>query len=123
MDGVVMSFGLAAGENKKLKAICSGLGLRLRKVQTDEYTQPIGSFAGVRSKVETAPGMEPLEAQMLVFAFVSDRQLDAALSAMRTARIAADAYKAVLTETNSRWNAYQLFEQLRQERDALHQQG
>lgn len=119
MAGIVLSFGLESTENKKLKALCEMLGLRLRKVLPEEYGQPVGSFAGVLPRVEKALPQNELSGKMLVFAFVSDRQLDVMLSGLRTARIAVGSYKAVLTETNAAWNASTLFAELCKEREEL----
>ena len=88
MRGIVMSFGLEREENKPLKTLCEMVGLRLRKVTPDEYGQPVGSFAGVVQKAETVGNYAELSGKMLVFAFVTDRQLNVMLSGMKTAEIA-----------------------------------
>jgi len=119
MAGIVMSFGLERDENKKLKTLCEMLGLRLRKVMPEEYGQPVGSFAGVAPKTEVVEAREELSGKMLVFAFVSDRQLNVMLSSMKTARIAAGSYKAVLTEMNAAWDVPTLFAELCKEREEL----
>lgn len=119
MAGMVMSFGLEPVENKKLKTLCEMLGLRLRKVLPEEYGQPVGSFAGVIPKTENPAPQPELSGKMLVFAFVSDRQLNVMLSSMKTARIAIGSYKAVLTETNALWNVPTLFAELCKEREEL----
>lgn len=119
MAGIVLSFGLEAAENKKLKTLCEMVGLRLRKVLPEEYGQPVGSFAGVMPKAESTEAQKELSGKMLVFAFVSDRQLNVMLSSMKTARIAIGSYKAVLTETNAAWNVPTLFAELCREREEL----
>lgn len=119
MAGMVLSFGLEAGENKKLKSLCEMVGLRLRKVLPEEYGQPVGSFAGVMPRVDGAEEQKELSGKMLVFAFVSDRQLNVMLSSMKTARIAIGSYKAVLTETNAAWTVPTLFAELCREREEL----
>lgn len=119
MPGIVLSFGLEATENKKLKTLCEMVGLRLRKVLPEEYGQPIGSFAGVTAREEHPEPQKELSGKMLVFAFVSDRQLNVMLSSMKTARIAVGSYKAVLTETNATWNTPTLFAELCKEREEL----
>lgn len=119
MAGMVLSFGLEAEENKKLKSLCEMVGLRLRKVLPEEYGQPVGSFAGVMPRVDGAEEQKELSGKMLVFAFVSDRQLNVMLSSMKTARIAIGSYKAVLTETNAAWTVPTLFVELCREREEL----
>ena len=119
MQGIVLSFGLESAENKKLKALCEMIGLRLRKVLPEEYGQPVGSFAGVMPKTEQPQPQKEIDGKMLVFAFVSDRQLNVMLSGLKTARIAAGSYKAVLTETNAAWTVPTLFAELCREREEL----
>ena len=119
MRGIVMSFGLEREENKTLKTLCEMVGLRLRKVTPDEYGQPVGSFAGVVQKAETVGNYAELSGKMLVFAFVTDRQLNVMLSGMKTAEIAVGSYKAVLTETNATWDVPTLFAELCKEREEL----
>lgn len=119
MAGMVMSFGLEREENKKLKMLCEMLGLRLRKVLPEEYGQPVGSFAGVVPKKDAVSAQSELDGKMLVFAFVSDRQLNVMLSGIKTAGIAVGSYKAVLTETNAMWTVPALFAELCKEREEL----
>lgn len=119
MQGMVLSFGLEAEENKKLKMLCEMVGLRLRKVQPAEYGQPVGSFAGVMPKAGQPEPQSELSGKMLVFAFVSDRQLNVMLSGIKTAGIAVGSYKAVLTETNAAWTVHELFAELCREREEL----
>ena len=119
MAGIVMSFGLEQDENKKLNALCQMLGLRLRKVTPEEYGQPVGSFAGVMPKTNAEAVQSELSGKMLVFAFVSDRQLNVMLSGMKAAEIAIGSYKAVLTEMNAAWTAPELFAELCREREEL----
>lgn len=119
MKGTVLSFGLEQAENKKLKTLCEMVGLRLRKVTPEEYGQPVGSFAGVLPKKDGAAAQAELSGKMLVFAFVSDRQLNVMLSSMKTAQIAIGSYKAVLTETNAAWDVPTLFAELCKEREEL----
>lgn len=119
MQGKVLSFGLDAEENKKLRMLCEMVGLRLRKVLPAEYGQPVGTFAGVMPKTEQPAPQNELSGKMLVFAFVSDRQLNVMLSGIKTARIAIGSYKAVLTETNAAWTAPELFAELCKEREEL----
>ena len=119
MQGIVLSFGLEQAENKKLKALCEMVGLRLRKVLPEEYGQPIGSFVGVMPKKEAVEAQKEIDGKMLVFAFVSDRQLNVMLSGIKTARIAAGSYKAVLTENNAAWTVPALFAELCKEREEL----
>lgn len=119
MAGTVISFGFTPAEQKKLKTVCDKVGVRLKKVTPMEYGQPIGSFVGLAEKGETTGTELPLDGQMLVFASVSDRQLDAILSGLRTVRVGIGSFKAMVTPTNASWTAYALLEELKKEREEL----
>ncbi len=119
MAGTVIAFGFTPAENKKLKTVCDKVGLRLKKVSPMEYAQPIGSFVGLAEKVEVSETEMALDGQMLVFASVSDRQLDAVLSGLRTVRVGIGSFKAMVTPTNAAWTANALLEELKKEREEL----
>ena len=116
--GTVIVYGGGDGDRKKLKPLCGKLDLRLRWVLPEEMHQPVGAFAGAEKFRETTePGELP--GMMLVFANVTDRQLESFLSGMKTARVGGGSLKAVLTETNSRWTGPELYRELSRERAEL----
>lgn len=112
----VLLYGFDDPAAKRIRQLCGKLGLRLRRVLPEEYTQPVGAFAGSGRFSETpAPADGPL-GEMLVFCHVTERQLEGFLSGLRTARVGQNALKAVLTETNARWTGARLYGELRKER-------
>ena len=120
--GSVIVYGGGDGDRKKLKPLCGKLDLRLRWVLPEEMHQPVGAFAGAVKFRETAePGALP--GMMLVFANVTDRQLESFLSGMKTARVGAGSLKAVLTEHNAQWTSSKLHESLVQEYEMLKNAG
>lgn len=114
----LLAYGFDSKESKKLRTICEKLDIRLRRVQPEEYGVPIGAFVGAE-KFPEHPETAEVPGQMLLFAYVTDRQLDVFLSALRTARVGVGSLKAVLTANNSKWNAQQLYGELRREREEL----
>ena len=119
MAGTVLTFQLTAAENASLKRACGLMGLRLREVTQEEYGKPLGALAGIAPFAGEAPWFAPLSDKMIVFAEVSNGQLDAILTMLRNKKIAPGAYKAVLTETNAEWTVPVLFAELQKERAAL----
>ena len=119
MAGTILSFGFSPAENKKIKTVCDKVGLRLKKIGVEDYGQPIGSFLGLAEKNEAPEHGFALDGQMLVFADVTDKQLDAVFSGLRTARVGVSSLKAVLTQTNAQWTAHALITELKEEREQL----
>ena len=112
----VLLYGFDAPAVKRMRQVGGKLGLRLRRVLPEEYTQPVGAFAG-RGRFLEMPGPSggPL-GEMLVFCHVTERQLEGFLSGLGTVRVGQDALNAVLTDTNARWTGERLYEELRKER-------
>ena len=71
----------------------------------------------------TAPAGEKtdgaIEEQMLVLHQFTERRLDQLLFQLRKAGVPKIELKAIVTEQNSRWTLYQLYEELRKEREAF----
>ncbi len=117
MTATVLAYGYEGKELKTLKGVCARMGLRLRRVDAAGYARPVGSFFAPSPRPEGGPaGTVP--GRMVVLAHLTDRQLDAFLSAMNTAR-AGTCLKAVLTEQNAAWTGPELYAELARERDAL----
>ena len=114
----VILYGMTESERKKVKGVCQKLDVRLRNVLPEEAGQPVGAFAGAAAFIEQPEPWEP-EGPMLVFAGVTDRQLERFLSSLRTARVGYTALKAVLTPHNRTWTAVKLYQELLREHQAM----
>ena len=117
MEALLLVFGYEGAELKKLKALCREKSIRMKNVDEAEAGQKLGALCSLREREEAASGEAP--GQMLVFARFGDRQLDMLLAAIRTARLGADAVKAVLTPDNAAWRACDLYRELIKERNEL----
>ncbi len=122
-NALVLAFSFGPADSKKLRSICDKLGVRLRKVQPAEYGEPLGAFAGLREHTDQPASVDGATGQMLVFAGLTERQLDHFLSALRTLRVSGDTLKAVLTETNAKWTAPELYAELLRERESMRAQA
>ena len=118
MRATVLAYGFSDGEAKILRTVCGQMDVRLRRVGPAEYSQPIGAFFGLASRTEKAPAGADVPGRMLVLAGFASRQMDAFLSALRTARAPAS-LKAVLTEHNASWTGPALYGELERERAAM----
>ena len=98
------------------------LKIRLKKVEKEDYNQPLGALADVRDipRVSGEYTGEELSDTLLVFAGMSSSRLDQVLAALRRCGAGPFPYKAVLTDTNQYWNAADCFEEIRKEHEAMH---
>ena len=115
MTATVLAYGYEGRELKTLKTVCARLDIRLRRVTEEEYAQPVGTFFALTPRREGGESAAPVPERMVVLGGLTSRQLDAFLSAMKTAR-AGECLKAVLTEHNARWTGAALYAELVRER-------
>ena len=97
MIPTVLLYNLDSEKGRQIKTLC--LTLRLRK--------------------DSPEGGELFSDELLVMAGLSPRQMDSFLQGFRRKKIPPVDLKAVLTATNSHWNAYQLQRELALERQAM----
>ena len=113
----LLVYGCEGAELKKLKRLCAQQSVRLRQLRQEELSRPVGSFFGGGAEAGTGGGTP--EGAMLVFGGFTRPQLEAFLSALRTADAAGGALKAVLTERNSAWTPGALYRELAAEHLAM----
>ena len=106
----------------KIEMALFPLRIRLKRIQKEDYNQPLGYLANLR-EIEPAQGKytgEELPGPMFVFCFLNDNRLNQALAALRKCGAGPFPYKAILTPTNSEWTAPDCFAELQKEHEALH---
>lgn len=111
--------------NRKITLALMPLGLRLKKVEKENYNQPIGYVAGIKgieASNEVYKG-EELEDEMLIMVGMKNAQIDALIMAFRKNGIPKVNYKAVLTDTNQYWDALKLYQELKLEHDTMNNIG
>ena len=94
---------------RKLKMALLPFKIRLKTVETQDYSQPIGYLAGVKEVSQV----------MLILAGITGNLFDQVLYTLRKAGTPVD-YKAVLTEHNQNWNCMQLYKELEKEHNMYH---
>lgn len=91
-------------------------------VPKEKYGLPLKDLAKDENAAlppEAEPGPE-LEGQMMVFVGLLEKKLNKAISLIReNPNCGKIPYKAILTKTNQKWDAYTLFEELKKERAAM----
>lgn len=106
----------------KIEMALFPLRLRLKRIQKEDYNQPLGFLAGMKD-IAPAEGTfsgDELPGTMFVFCFLSESRLNQALAALRRCGAGPFPYKAILTPTNSTWTAPDCFAELKKEHEALH---
>ena len=104
---------------RKLKMALLPFKLRIKTIEPQDYSQPIGYLAGVKeiSQVQIPSALIPqeqMEKEMLILAGITGNLFDQVLYTLRKAGTPVD-YKAVLTEHNQNWNCMQLYKELEKE--------
>lgn len=93
----------------------------LRVIPKEKYGMPLKEL--VKDKIPTPeiPNKEELDGQMIVFAGLLDRNLNRFLYFMKeNTECGKIPYKAVVTKTNQKWNAFELLAELKKEHSAVH---
>lgn len=106
----------------KLQSALLPLHIRIQIIKREQYNQPLGFLAGMKefSPVEGTYEGEELPDTMFLFCSLDSGRLDQVLAALRKSGAGPFPYKAVLTPTNSKWNALDCFSEIRREHEALH---
>ena len=114
-------------QSRTLKGILIRMGIRIRNISPQQVNQTVGMLAGVPGFEEKADAVKASPSQsipeeVLVLHQFSEQRLDALLLALRKANVRI-ALKAIVTEQNCGWTFYQLYEEIRQEHEKMHQNG
>ena len=108
MKEMILLFNPPAKEQLlKIRSALLPLHIRIQLIKPEQYNQPLGYLAGMKdiSPVEGNYAGEELPDTMFLFSSLSSSRLDQVLAALRKSGAGPFPYKAVLTATNSKWNA------------------
>ena len=118
---LLLTYNLKPGTVAGLDRICQDLGIRVRRVDHNEYALPIGALAGIpvaRPSNAEAAAAPPFDDEMLVMCHILSDELDALLKAMREGGVRIG-LKAVLTPVNVLWNSTDLHSELAREHASM----
>ena len=119
MTPTVLLYNLDSEKGRKIKALCLTLRLRARSVAPEDFGRTLTSVLAPEDAREPAQEGRPFSDELLVMAGLTSRQMNDLLQGFRRKKISPVELKAVLTPTNSQWNAFQLREELARERQAM----
>ncbi len=119
----------------RLKGVLVRMGIRIRQVVPDQVHETVGSLLGFSGwntgEVEQGVGQSGIKEEendaqdcqiteeILVMHNFSGRRMDELLQNLRKAGVPKIDLKAVVTETNSRWSFYHLYEEIREEHEKM----
>ena len=105
----------------KLEMALFPLRIRLKRIQSSDYNQPLGVLAGIKDMTPAEGSYDgpELPSTMIVFCFLDDNRLNQALAAIRKSGAGPFPYKAILTPTNSEWTAPDCFAEVKKEHEAM----
>ena len=115
--------GIPARQTALMKSVFVRMGVRIRNVGPEDVNQTVGYLAGLkgfeRQEAEAEGELPVIPEQVLVLKGFSGGRLDRLLSSLRRAGVPKIDLKAVLTEQNSGWTFYRLYEEIRAEHASM----
>ncbi|MDO4303012.1 MAG: DUF3783 domain-containing protein [Bacillota bacterium] len=120
--GIILLFHFEEGP--QFDAVCKALFLTqitVRNVRREAYGMTIGQLADRQTPPKSNVLSSELDGQMIVFANLSEDELNRALALLRSNPACGKIpYKAIMTDNNKKWNAYELLAELKKEHAAMH---
>lgn len=124
----ILAFQLAEPELNKVKRAAGSLKIRVETVPVVLYRQSIKTLCqkqmaslteAVQMEAETErfTGQAP-KGSLLVFCELEEKQFDKILAALKKNAVQID-YKAVLTQTNGKWNVLRMYAEMERERSQI----
>ena len=102
---LVLLFHIPEAKKRKIRLCAARQGVAVREVAEEAFSLPLGQIAGLEGFEAAQSAIEPFDEEMLVMAFFPEALMHRFLDGFRQAGLPSVRLKAVLTETNSRWNA------------------
>ncbi|MDW2797021.1 DUF3783 domain-containing protein [Clostridium boliviensis] len=104
----------------RLKAVLIQMGIRIKNISPDQTSQTIGYLAGSEGFEEQPAGECPVvEEEILVMKNFSSKRIDELLMNLKRSGVSKIALKAVITDTNSKWSFYDLYQELKKEHETM----
>lgn len=104
-----------------LKSVLVRMGIRIKNISPEQVGQQVGFLAGLAGfgEQEMTEPLPVLNEEMLVMKNFTSRRIDELLLNLRKAGVPKIALKAVVTEGNSGWTFYRLYEELKEEHQMM----
>ena len=117
-SGTVLIYNCSGPKFSKMSQIFAMLGVRMCRVQPEQYHLPLLELAQRKGEAGQTPA-EPIPENVLVFCGLNQAFLNQLLEVIRLAKLPPIHFKAILTEENKDWNSLQLVEELRKEKESI----
>ena len=119
-----------------MKSVLVRMGVRIRNIGPEQVLEKVGYLAGMEGyeaaggsagadgadgeRTGAGPGELPvIPEEVMVLKQFSSQRLDMLLAGLRRAGVTRIALKAVLTEHNSDWTFYHLYQELKEEHETM----
>ncbi len=104
----------------RIKAVLVRMGIRIKNISPDQTDQTIGYLAGLDGFGEQPAEECPVvEEEVLIMKNFSSRRIDELLMNLKRSGVSKIALKAVITDTNSKWSFYELYQELKKEHETM----
>ncbi len=113
----VLLFNIADDKGVKIKNLCRKLYIESQDVEKEQFGYQLGYLLG-ESDDSTVTDGEDFDEEMLYLVDIDSGMLNIFLSQLRRKKVPV-ALKAVKTETNMQFSAYELYREISAEREAL----
>lgn len=115
----LLCFRMSEEKLSKVRLCAMRYKIRVRTVAQEEEGIALGELLGLPAGESTHHGETPVAGEMMVMALFPAGMVDAFLRLMRQMKTPPVALKAVLTPTNSAWDARALYAELAKEHEAF----
>jgi len=107
-----------------MKSVLVRMGVRIKNIGPEQVLEKVGYLAGMEGYEAAGTGAGPgglpvIPEEVMVLKQFSSQRLDMLLSALRRAGVPRIALKAVLTEHNSDWTFFHLYQELKEEHETM----
>lgn len=114
---ILLCYNLSGTRLPPIRALAESLDIRVQPVPPADFAQPLGALCDGLPRRDAQEARAPFADEMMVLCHFPRPLLNALLDGMREAGIAPVSLVAVLTPTNSAWDAYALHAELGRERE------
>ena len=119
---IILLYNIEPARRQQIEMLAAMRNIRTRAVAPGEYGESVGALCGVEA-LERPQGLwNEFSEEMMVMGFFPQPLVSAFLDSFRQVGIPSVRLKAVLTETNMRWNSCQLRAELLREEAAFRAQ-
>ncbi len=124
----------------KMKSVLVRMGVRIKNISPEQVNQTVGYLAGLpgfeewagqvtvqgeaenkgtENEASVGGDLPVIPEEVLVMKNFTNRRIDELLLGFKKAGVPRIALKAIITEQNSKWTFYQLYEELKEEHLAM----